>query len=159
MTLELKQIEHNLEDELVDDLGLKDYEVDRIKELSRLYLGTRALETDLARSGRIMDAFLAGLSAFVFILCVVFCALILGIYQFVLVYAGTQALILAWRFVLSPLRHHGFASRDLLVKYRCYLPQEKQLKAFLKDNSYAILAVLYLVVDVMVFLSFFDMPR
>nr|MDO8087228.1 hypothetical protein [Candidatus Sigynarchaeum springense] len=159
MTLELKQIEQNLEDELVDDLGLKDFEVDRIKERSTRYLGSRALETDLARSSRIMDTFLVGLSAFVFFLCVVFCWLFLGIYQFVLVYVGTQVLILAWRFVLSPLRHHGFASKELLVKYRCYLPQEKQAKAFLKDNAYAVLAVLYLVVDAMVFLSFFDMPR
>ncbi len=159
MTLELKQIEQNLDDELVDDLGLKDFEVDRIKERSRLYLGSRAPQADLARSSRIMDTFLVGLSAFVFVMCVPFCAFFLGIYQFILVYAGAQALILAWRFVLSPLRHHGFASKDMLVKYRCYLPQEKQLKAFLKDNSYAVLAVLYLVVDVMVFLSLFDMPR
>jgi hypothetical protein len=50
MTLETKQIEQYLEDELVDDLGLKDFEVDRIKERSRLYLGSRTLEADLARS-------------------------------------------------------------------------------------------------------------
>jgi hypothetical protein len=159
MTLELKQIEQHLEDELVDDLGLKDFEVDRIKERSRTYIGSRALETDLARSGRIMDVFLVGLSAFAFGMCVVFCYLFLGIYQFVLVYAGVQALIVAWRFILSPLQHHGFASNDLLVKYRCYLPQEKQLKAFIKDNPYTVLAVIYLLVDVMVFLSFFDIPR
>ena len=65
----------------------------------------------------------------------------------------------AWRLVLAPLRRSTFASKDLLVKYRCYLPQEKQLKAFLKDNAYAILAVVYVLVDAMVFLSFFDIPR
>lgn len=159
MTTELKQLETHLEDELVDDIGLKDFEVDRIKVRSRLYLGARTVEKDLARCGRIMDVFLAGLSAFAFIACVGFCWLLLGIYQFVLVYVAAQVLILAWRFLLAPLRHNSFASRELLVTYRCYLPQEKQMKAFLKDNAFTILAVIYVMLDVFTFLAFFDAPR
>nr|MDO8113452.1 hypothetical protein [Candidatus Sigynarchaeota archaeon] len=157
--MEVREQEKELEKELKDDFGLKDYQVDTINERSSLYFQDRSWEADVKAAKKAMDMLIIGISVFAFCLVFLFCTVYLGIFPFIYLYIGAQWFVLFWRFVISPLRHHAFSSTELLVKYRCYLVQEKRWKAFLKDDKYKILALIYMLLDFMVICSVFDTPR
>lgn len=145
-----------LDEELEDDIGLKDYEVDRIKLKSNLYFQGRTVDADIAYAKRVMNYFLIGLSVFAFLFLVGFCAVFLGEFQFLYFYIAVQVLLVYWRFVISPLRYHGFDSDKQFITYRGYLTQGPRLRTQLRDDKYKFLVFFYILWNVMVLCAILD---
>ncbi len=154
----LPLLEERLEEELADGLGLADYKIDRIKARSSVYLN-QDWRKDVAFARKATDRMLVGISGFLFVFLVIFCYAILGLFPVLLCYMGAQALLLAWRFLVSPVRYHAMGDDMLFVKYRGYLEHGPRLRALFKDEKYKIATVMYLMLDVMVMFSFTDTTR
>ena len=50
----------SLDEELEEDIGLKDYEVDQIKLKSKIYFGSRTVDADIKYAKKIMNIFSIG---------------------------------------------------------------------------------------------------
>lgn len=149
-----------LDASLEDDLGLRDHEVDRIKARAAAYVEGNRVQQDVARAGRAMDAFLAGLSIFSFCFLVLFCFTVTGALPFLLFYIVLQALVIGfWRLVISPARFHRFGDDALFITYRASLDQLPRFKASLRDEKYKFLLFAYLLLDAMVICAILDAGR
>ncbi|MFX0102348.1 MAG: hypothetical protein ACFFCS_22475 [Candidatus Hodarchaeota archaeon] len=148
-----------LDEELEEEIGLEDYEVDRIKIRSKIYFQGRTVDADIQFAKKTMNLFLIGLSAFAFVFLVLFCAGLLGIFPFVYFYLAVQVLLIYWRFVVSPLRYHGFESDEQFIIYRGYLTQGPRMKSQLRDDKYKFLVFFYILWNLMVLCAIPDAQR
>ncbi|MHA1683854.1 MAG: hypothetical protein ACTSUE_23140, partial [Promethearchaeota archaeon] len=159
MMLVEKEHERYLDEELEEDFGMKDYQIDSVKLRSRFYLESEAWARDIPLVKKHMDYFLAGLSIFSFVLLVIFCFVFIGIAAYLLIYIFVQGVLLYWRFAISPVRYHDFPDIKAFIRYRGYLTQGPRLKSQLKDGKYKIIVFMYLLLNGMVFGAMIDSPR
>ncbi len=147
------------EDYLEEQVGLKDYEVDRIKERGQAYFGGRDGKADVDHAKRGMNRILIGFSIICDLFLVGICYLLSHALAFIFFAIILQLMVIYWRLVMSPLRFHTFASDQQYLQYRGYLTQAQQLKAHWQDGKYKFLVFLYWIADAIVFCCIIDAPN
>ncbi|MHA1792642.1 MAG: hypothetical protein ACTSVI_08360 [Promethearchaeota archaeon] len=152
-------VEYLLEEELENDIKMKDYQIDRIKRFSSLYFKERSWEKDVEFTKKAMNYFLIGLSIFSFSVLVLFCYIYLNLYPFLLFYIVVQATLIIWRFFFSPVRYNAFRDMKTFITYRGYLTQGPRLRTQLRDDKYKFLVFIYLFLNMLVLCSIIDAPR
>ncbi|MBD3351944.1 MAG: hypothetical protein GF364_10710 [Candidatus Lokiarchaeota archaeon] len=145
-----------LEEELEDDIGLKDYEIDKINlESEYLFNKPEDIKKGVEMTKNIMGKVLAIVSVLFGIAFIP-----IGLFYrspFLFLYLIPQLMIILWITLLSPIQHHTFRHDKYYLKYRANLePGFKFFKAHLRDFKYQYLAVIYLLANAMVFCAIFD---
>lgn len=147
------------EDYLEDQVGLKDYEVDRITARSKVYFGGRDGNADVEHAKKGMNRILIGFSIICDLFLIGIGYLLSNALAFIFFAIILQLMVIYWRLVLSPLRFHTFASDQQYLQYRGYLTQAQQLKAHWQDGKYKFFVFLYWAMDAIVFCCIIDGPN
>ena len=125
----------------------------RIKYESNVLFHDKEWKGGLDKAAGYSDRFVIGWSIFLFGLLVGYCYIYLQLSAFIHFYWIMQALLLYWRFFLSPVRHHKFSSAERFMRYRGYLQHGPNIKAHLRDFKYQYFLFIYLLWNFMIFAS------
>ena len=153
-SLDKKQIK-KLEKELEDDIGLMDYEIDRINLESReLFKNKDIVQKGIERTKNTMNkGMIISIIAFLFMfpgwgwLKTGYIAWLYFWISIVLVFSY-------WKINISPMHHHNFPSDEDYIKYRGFMEQGKPfLKSHLRDNKWKYLLLFYWFLNMCVFIG------